>query len=224
MQAELEHQSAAGALFQLVRGAFPCAVALWLSACATPDGPLPGTVPAPPAARVDSPPEWRPGDRWVYEWTSGSDTRTKSVEVIEIKEVNNVRYYLVRVGDTSHYYTMDLHWAGSARTSTVEARMIPPEPWFAWPLAVGSQWGHQGTFEERDSRTQHSDTFKVVAAESVNVPAGQFQALRVVREADPRNSDQYWYTPEVRWYARWIGRRGEVQFEERLREYHPAPR
>ena len=220
----MEHRTAVGTFFHLARQAFPCALALWLSACATPGIPLPATVPAQSAARVDSPPEWRPGDRWVYEWTSGADTGTKSMEVIESTDINNVRYYIVRVGDVSHYYTVDLHWAGSARASTVEARMVPPEPWFAWPLEVGRQWSHRGTFEERDSRTQHNDTFQVVAAESVRVSAGQFHALQVVREMDQQLSDQYWYAPEVRWYVRWISRRGKIQFEERLREYHPAPR
>jgi len=41
---------------------------------------------------------------------------------------------------------------------------------------------------------------------------------------DRRDSDQYWYAPDVGFYVKWIGRRGESQFEEQLREYHRAPR
>jgi len=196
--------------------AYLSALILWLAACAIPQAP-------PPMARVNSPPEWRSGDRWVYEWTSGSERGTKIVEILETKEVNRVQYYLVRIGDIDHYYTLELHWAGSVRNSKVEARMVPPQPWFVWPLDVGQRWVHRGDYEARDSKRQHNDTFGVVAAETVEVPAGRFHALKVVREAG-RDSDQYWYAPEVRWYVRWIGRRGEIQFEERLREYHPAPR
>jgi hypothetical protein len=33
---------------------------------------------------------------------------------------------VVRLGDLDHYYTRGLDWAAAVRTSTVEARMIPP--------------------------------------------------------------------------------------------------
>ena len=56
------------------------------------------------------------------------------------------------------------------------------------------------------------------------MPAGRFQAMRVARQSDGRDSDEYWYAAEVRWYVRWVGRRGDVTFEERLKEYRPAPR
>jgi len=144
--------------------------------------------------------------------------------VVEIKEVNKVRYYVVRIGDVDHYYTPDLGWAAGVRQSKVEARMIPPQPWFAWPLEVGRQWVHRGTYEDPAGKRAHNDTFAGLAAETVEVPAGKFHALQVVRESDRGDSDRYWYAPEVRWYVRWIGRRGDVQFEERLREYHGAAR
>ena len=79
-------------------------------------------------------------------------------------------------------------------------------------------------YEALDEDKRVTETFAVVASEIVEVPAGRFPALKVVREASSRDSDQYWFAPEVRWYVRWIGRRGEDQFEERLREYHMAPR
>ena len=203
--------------------AFLGAIAIWLVACAARDSAPAGVAP-PPIVRVNAPPEWRPGDRWVYDWTSGTHTGTKIVEVLEIKEVNKVRYYVVRVGDSEQYYTLDFRWSGIVRDSRVEARMIPPQPWFIWPLEVGSRWVQRGVYEALDEDKRVTETFAVVASETVEVPAGRFPALKVVREASSRDSDQYWFAPEVRWYVRWIGRRGEVQFEERLREYHVAPR
>ncbi len=205
------------------RLAFLGVIGLWLVACAARHT-APGGVALTPIVRLDAPPEWRPGDRWVYDWTSGTRTGTKTVEVLEIKEINEVRYYVVRVGDSEQFYTLDFRWSGIVRDSRVEARMIPPQPWFTWPLEVGSRWVHRGVYEGLDESKHYNETFAVVAAETVEVPAGRFPTLKVVREASSRDSDQYWFAPEVRWYVRWIGRRGEVQFEERLREYYVAPR
>lgn len=206
----------------LLRGIYLGAVAIWVVACAgreTPPSPVP-----PLSTRVDSPPVWRPGDRWVYEWTSGKDSGTKTVEVIEIKEVNMIQYYLVKIGDIEHYYTRDLKWSGSVRDGRVESRMVPPQPYFVWPLSVGEHWTHRGSYETREKKTQQNDTFAVVTVETIEVPAGRFHTFKVVREASRTESDEYWYAPEVHWYVRWIGRRGNVRFEERLREYHMTPR
>jgi hypothetical protein len=79
-------------------------------------------------------------------------------------------------------------------------------------------------FEQREGTTTFNDRFRVVGAESVEVPAGRYEAVKVVRDTDRRDGDEYWYAPDVRWYARWRGRRSDSQFEERLREYRPGPR
>jgi hypothetical protein len=196
-----------------------------MSGCATPATST-ASPPSEPALApaISSPPEWRPGDRWVYGWTSGSETGTKTVEVVEIREINKVTFYLVRVGDLDHFYTRDLHWAGTMREQKVESRMSPPVPWFVWPLEGGRRWTHQATYEDANSKTEIADRFSVVATEMVEVPAGRFNAVKVVRETDRRDIDEYWYAPEARFYVKWVGRRGDAQFEEQLREYRQAPR
>lgn len=200
-----------------------------LAGCAAQSPPSASSAPVAgePAAvisPVPSPPSWRPGDRWVYGWTSGAESGTKTVEAVEIKEINRISFYLVRVGDVETFYTRELHWAGTMQDGRVASRMTPPQPWFAWPLEVGQTWTHRGTYEERNGKTEFNDVYSVVAAEVVEVPAGRFNAFKIVRETERRDSDQYWYAPDVRFYVKWIGRRGDTQFEEQLREYHPAPR
>ena len=160
----------------------------------------------------------------MYGWTSGAESGIKTVEALEIREINSVSFYLVRVGDVETFYTRDLHWAGTMQDGRVAARMTPPQPWFAWPLKAGQGWTYRGTYEDRSGKTEFNDVFSVVAAEAVEVPAGRFNAFKIVRETERRDSDQYWYAPDVRFYVKWIGRRGDTQFEEQLREYHPAPR
>jgi hypothetical protein len=160
----------------------------------------------------------------MYGWTSGSESGTKTVEVVELREINKVPFYLVRVGDLEHFYTRELQWAGTLREQKVESRMSPPIPWFVWPLEAGRRWTHRATYEDPNGKTQVSDTFSAVAIEVVEVPAGRFSAVKVVRETERRDVDEYWYAPEVRFYVKWVGRRGDARFEEQLREYRPAPR
>jgi hypothetical protein len=178
----------------------------------------------PPSAAPLAAPAWQVGDRWVYDWTFGKESGTKTIEVIEVRNVNGVRYHVVRLGDAEHYYTAALHWAAAIREGKVEARMVPPQPWFVWPLAPGARWTHQGRFEQREGVVTHDDRFTVIGQESVEVPAGRYEAVKLVRETNGHDGDEYWYAPDVRWYARWIGRRGGSRFEEQLREYRPAAR
>jgi hypothetical protein len=199
-------------------------------ACLTPEtkrAQEPGVVPSPRAdalVSVPAPPEWRPGDRWTYDLTSGNERATKTMEVVAVRDIGDVPYYVVRLGELDHYYTRNLNWAAAIRDSKVEARMIPPHPAFTWPLEVGKRWTYQGVWEEQNSKRDLSDRFAVVAAEQVEVVAGRYEALKIVREGSAQGSDEYWFAPAARSYVRWVGRRGEIQFEERLREYRPAPR
>ena len=200
-----------------------------LAACsrsAPPPSPPAAATPPPagPAVTVAAPPEWRPGDHWSYELTTGDQTAIKNVDVREVTEVNAIRYYVVRVADADHYLTLDLRWAALVRDRKVEARMVPPQPLLSWPLNVGRQWSHDGSFEAGGTKTSFKDTFGVESGETVQVPAGTFRALKIVRQGSNQEFDQYWYAPEVRWYVKWVGRRGDMRFEERLREYRAAPR
>jgi hypothetical protein len=181
-------------------------------------GGTPGDAPLPAIAR----PEWHAGDRWTYDWTAGNERGTKIAEVVDVRDVGGVRYYILRIGDVDQYYTIDLRWAAAVRDGKVEARMSPPQPWLVWPLTAGQRWPHEGTWEDRDGRRPTKEVFSVVGPETVEVPAGRFSAVKVVRDGGAGVSDEYWYVPAIRWYARWIGRRSDTSFEERLTAYRPA--
>lgn len=212
---------------------WPCALvgltlAFALSACSstTPDVPAAASIPPPEtlSGSVATPPAWRVGDRWTFELTSGTDSVARTIEILEARTVRGVPYYIARSGDLEVYYTHDLQWAFAVRNSKVQSRMVPPQPWFVWPLDAGRRWTHRGSFEDSRGKKPFVDTFRAVGVETVEVPAGRFQAMKVVREGERGDSDEYWYVPSVRWYVRWVGRRGKIQFEERLRNYDPAPR
>src|SRR5262249_12101558 len=55
-----------------------------------------------PASSI-SVPDWRPGDRWVYEWTSGSERGTRAIEVVESRTINGVDFYVLNTGDVQQY-------------------------------------------------------------------------------------------------------------------------
>jgi len=116
-------------------------------------------------------PEWRPRDTWVYDWTSGDRIGTKTLEVLETRTVNNVPYHVVRLDDVDHYYTTALHWAAAIREGRVEARMVPAQPWFMWPLTASQRWEHRGTFEDRNGTSRFNDRFTAVGMETVDVEA-----------------------------------------------------
>ena len=196
------------------------------SAPVTGAAPSPARSPSsdPSLSVVEKQPDWRPGDRWVFEWSSGEQSGTKTVEIRGIQEVNGVTYFVARQDEVDMYYTRDLHWAAAVSRTKVEARIAPPQPWFVWPLRVGREWSYLGTYEDRNGKTQRKDRFVVLVGERVEVPAGQFETLKIIRDGTQDDSDEYWYAPEVRGYVRWIGRRGNVSFEERLREYRAGPR
>ena len=176
------------------------------------------------AASAQPAPDWRPGDRWVYEWASGAERGMRTIEVVESRRVNGVDFYVLNDGDAQQYYTKELHFAAGVRDSKVMVRMVPPQPWFTWPLAPAHQWSYRGVYEDTDGRHGRDDRFAVVATETVTVTAGEFRTIKIVRETARREFDKYWYAPAVRWYVRWIGRRGDAEFDEQLKEYRAAPR
>jgi hypothetical protein len=166
-------------------------------------------------------PDWRPGDRWLYSLVIGTEHGTKTVEVVEIRDINNIPFYIVRVGSRHFWPSCSGQGMPGAK---IESRMSPPLPWFSWPLEPGRQWTYRGTFQDPSGTVNRSDKFIVLASEVVEVPAGRFNTLKVVHESDRGDRNEYWYAPDVRSYVKWVGQRGTSRTEEQLREYQAAPR
>jgi hypothetical protein len=168
-------------------------------------------------------PVWRAGDRWVYAWTAGISKGTKTSEVTAQQDLGGVQYNVLRMGTADLYYTLELHWAASVVASKVVARATPPQPWFNWPLEVGKRWEYQGAYEDQERKDRVRESYRVIGVEQVVVPVGTFQAFKIVREVNGSIVDEYWYAPDVRWYVKWVGRRGKDEFQEVLQQYGTAP-
>ncbi len=177
-----------------------------------------------PKASVERP-SWTAGDRWLYAWTAGTAKGVKKSEVLGVRDVGGVQYNVLQVETANPYhmyYTADLHWAANIVESRVVARATPPQPWFNWPLEAGKRWQYQGVYEDRERKDPMRESYRVVGVESVEVPAGTFRAVKIVREMDSVVLDEYWYAADVRWYVKWVGRRGADEFQEVLQEYKVA--
>ncbi len=169
-------------------------------------------------------PAWQTGDRWLHAWTAGVKKGVKTSEYIGVREVGGVPYNVVRTDSADQYYTADLHWAASIVESRVVARATPPQPWFNWPLEAGKRWQYQGVYETQELKDPLRDSYRVVGEESIAVPGGTFRAYRIVREVNGVVVDEYWYAPDIRWYVKWVGRRGQDEFQEVLQAFAPAGR
>jgi len=158
---------------------------------------------APPAGDL---PTWSPGYQWHYRWTDprGSGTYIRSVTGEEW--IDGVPFYLMRTGNRVIYWgKTDLAWVMERVNGEVESQAVPIYRKFAWPLRPGKTWesryrwanlGH-GTTEERVRR------HRVAGIESVQVPAGTFQAYRIiVTDSTGKKLSEYWYSSDVRWLVK----------------------
>lgn len=220
---KLTTRTAAGlALVVSILGLQACSVAP--SEAPSPARPAVSEAPLRTLAAAQKPPVWRPGDRWLYGVLIGTEQGVKIVEVVEVRDINNAPYYVLRVGELEHFYTTQLQWAGHARDRKIESRISPPLPWFSWPLEPGRRWVYRGTLQDSSGSFQRDDTFIVLGSEVIEVPAGRFNTIKVLHEGDRGDRNEYWYAPDARSYIKWVWQRGASRTEEHLREYHAAPR
>jgi hypothetical protein len=151
-------------------------------------------------------PVWKPGFEWHYRWAdprgSGTYIRTITGEGM----ADGVPYYIMRTGTRGIYWSKsDLAWLMEQVDGKVEVQAVPSYRRFSWPLEPGKkwetryQWAHPGEGKEEERVRRH----RVVGLESVQVPAGTFQALRVaVSDSTGKKVNEYWYAPDARWLVK----------------------
>jgi hypothetical protein len=137
-------------------------------------------------------PTWHVGDTWTYTLTGGG-TNT---------------YTVTAVTDTGYVVT---HQQTGRRpeTLTFTKDLTTDSFWYTvpgtWPLQIpGSQWT---VYRLASDRTPVRLTDKTVGWDTVQVPAGTFQAVHIhgqeCRLASGSCGDfDWWYAPDVRWYVK----------------------
>jgi hypothetical protein len=152
-----------------------------------------------------APPEWRVGDRWVFQRSLASgQTLVVTHQVTDADREG----YTVRIGapagESAWRWTAEFHLAQIARGAEVVSRFDPPAMFFAWPLALAKEWSQE--FDYRDGRRdgRYANHWRVgPQIERVHTLAGSFYALRIERRGGKGELvDTYWYTPRVRYWVK----------------------
>ena len=144
-------------------------------------------------------PKFSVGDKWQFQQsTADGKTTTWSREIVETSSGEQLR---VRMGSgkvEDYDGAMNFMPEGNAERVRVLGK---------YPLKVGDAWTFSRKFP--NPGVAEEGKAKVVALESLTVPAGTFQCYRVEAEASLTNKAYKenrtwvrWYCPEVKWIAK----------------------
>lgn len=159
-----------------------------------------------PTQLQDAPPIWRPGFQWHYRWSDLRGSGTYIRAITDEENLDGTPHYVMRTGNRNIYWSKnDLSWLMEQVNGEVETQAAPAYRKFTWPMDPGKTWVTRyhwthpidGKTEERFRR------HRIVGTESVDVPAGRYQAVHVVvTDAAGKKVNEYWYGPEVRWLVK----------------------
>jgi hypothetical protein len=145
-------------------------------------------------------PKLKAGDAWEFRQstTPGDKVTQLTRKIAEIGPGDRVQMLLE--DGTLQQYDLALNFVPQGKSEYV--RILA-----RYPLKVGDQWSYTRKFD--NPLIEEKGNAKVVAYESVTVPAGTFDCFRVDVEASfsdklyqQRNSWSRWYCPAVKWTAK----------------------
>ncbi len=168
-------------------------------------------------------PEWKQGDRFIFRKAGELRLATRVVEVTEA----GYRWQNEANGMITAY-DADLGQMSEENPEDPESLRVldPADTHFAWPLWVGKQW----TCHYLDKRVDapalpYIVTYECEAMESIKVPAGTFDCLRICRRVRPATKGRFtnwtslsWYSPEVGYIVRKLDGGHELELMEYQRQ------
>ena len=149
-------------------------------------------------------PVWKVGDEWAFRSEAPSGLGTFVWEVDRIQAVAGVQHYVIKTGSRRIYYRVEDLALTREEVEGQIVREITPSTWrwVNFPMTVGSTWTVK--YHEDRPLDRQSDEIEracaVEAEESLTVPAGTFQAFRVVCRNTRNDSwaTTIWYSPQVK--------------------------
>lgn len=174
--------------------------------------------------KIETPPEWKIGDRWVYQ---NQDGRIFTNRVIRLEEVNRVSHYVVQRGVNEIYFTKEIHHHFTKRApgnGKVIFKWEPPLPLFSWPLEVGKKWKEKlklHLLEKGDKWSVRRES-KIIGIEEIEVPAGKFRTFHIYTTETVEMMVDFhrWYSPEVGYVVWEKGYAMGEPYELKLLEYY----
>ena len=175
------------------------------------------TLPADPASQVTQAngidaPNIRVGDQYTYETIDLIEPKLSNVALREVIGFEQGEFLLKFVNQKSGYtrlnrFTPTWSFAGAKVGPNESTSFSPPLQYFRFPLRSGESWTAQSL--ETNSKTgverNHTLTGRVEGVERISVPAGTFDAIKVVLETrtsdgtkDITGTDVSWYVASVK--------------------------
>lgn len=200
---------------------------------------LAGCESAPRVAPVSDPfavtthPRWSVGDTYVYRYLDGYRNNPPGQVSFEISSIEN-NHVVLNVTPTvarEGVVRTELHTRDGGRlripidshAQPVEYVFAQPYPAYLFPLAPGKSWSVRVKASDESKRERNVLVQgKVMGAERIKVPAGEFDVIKVRRYTYPADADHRPATriQEIEWYAPSLGR--AVRMERQGEWIEPA--
>lgn len=150
-------------------------------------------------------PDFEPGDSWTFSLTDQWKHQVISSFTVAVKQIE---------GETVRLEGTDGAGAPYFQTLTAEGNMValngreymPHMHHLAFPLSVGKQWkGEYGWKRDDGAAGTIKAEYAVTALETVEVPAGKFDAYRIEAQGwwsrenrSGKITETYWYAPATK--------------------------
>jgi len=153
-----------------------------------------------------SKPNYKPGDRWVFTYSSVSTgTGYSKWDNGEYVAIMNADYTLSVFKSKNSKPVGEIYASGKDFDEETSFLLIYRKTslikWLRFPLKVDDEWDERYLHPTRDFWKESG--VKVIKKESITTPAGTFQAFKLIREAGMKGKRgykvvEYWYSEETR--------------------------
>lgn len=159
------------------------------------------------------PPVFKVGQQWTYRrtdlWRKEESERFRQEMVFEEAGRWLVRWTILNSDDATRRGSITGEYLSPENHGFADLRMKGQHEPLRFPLTPGKTWSFEYSLQNNAKRTRITQTATVKGWENVNVPAGNFMALRVEHQGIYNSSDgdyqwsgrireTYWYAPAAR--------------------------
>jgi tetratricopeptide (TPR) repeat protein len=153
-------------------------------------------------------PKLKVGDSYTFEVENTSDRKLSYVVTRKITAINGNRMTVEATVDKdgskrSTYYDRAWGYLGSKSGGNDGVSFSPALKYFDFPLSVGKKWTAHSTETNEKTRHKRHHTISgtVEGWEKVQVPAGDFEALRVFLKTEVKEGDKVSAGTDISWYV-----------------------
>ena len=160
------------------------------------------------AVKMIDAPTIKVGDSYTFETENISNSKLNYVATREVSAIEGNRLTMVTTNAKSGskrttYYDRAWGYLGSGSSDNDGVSFLPALKYLDFPLSIGKKWTMQSI--ETDKKTgrqrQHTIIGIVEGWEKVVVPAGEFEALKIVLKTEVKDGDKVSPGTDISWYV-----------------------